>query len=292
MDRAFRVLSLAYVSFGRYVRLLPLPSSGCRGRSLRKPCGSPPSPVLRVHKTARPFVPVASGFPWRPVPPHGEEEMESSPVFLEIPLEACPELGTPATPAQPRIIGRPDAAFRFVNIVGIATSRVFGAESSRPASLLCALRTHQSPGEWQHSLPACLIDCDRAGLTPAGFHQEVSPSHLRFLLFQTFPSAITTSVVSRDLGSVFLQVGTHPFSGFMFVHRCFSSLALSRFSRNCRWPTVFSAIPMAVFGSEHRRADERCQFYLHGSEQSRRFRSLRNMDELQAIRYPPDRRLG
>ena len=29
----------------RYVHLFPLPSSGSRGRSLRKPCGSPPSPV-------------------------------------------------------------------------------------------------------------------------------------------------------------------------------------------------------------------------------------------------------
>jgi hypothetical protein len=115
----------------------------------------------------------------------------------EIPLEACPELGTPATPARPRIIGRPSAAFRFVNGVDIATSRVFGAESSRPASLLCTLRTHQSPGEWQHSLPACLLDCDRAGLAPAGFQQEVSPFHLRFLLFQTFPSAITMSALSR-----------------------------------------------------------------------------------------------
>src|SRR4030095_642157 len=92
--------------------------------------------------------------------------------------------------------GRPSAAFRLVNGVGIATSRVFGAESSRPASLLCTLRTHQSPGEWQHSLPVCLLDCDRAGLTPAGFHQEVSPFHLRFLLFQTFPSAMTMPAVS------------------------------------------------------------------------------------------------
>src|SRR5260370_39829015 len=33
----------------------------------------------------------------------------------------------------------------------------FGAESSRPASLLCTLRTHQLPGEWQHSLPACSL---------------------------------------------------------------------------------------------------------------------------------------
>src|SRR6516164_490353 len=68
----------------------------------------------------------------------------------------------------------------------------FGAESSRPASLLCTLRTHQSPSEWQHSLPACLLGFDRAGLAPAGFHQEVSPSHLRFPLFQVFPSAIFT----------------------------------------------------------------------------------------------------
>src|SRR5437868_10652722 len=75
-----------------------------------------------------------------------------------------------------------------------AISTDFGAESSRPASLLCTLRTHQSPGEWQHSLPACLLD--RAGLAPAGFHQEVSPSHLRFLLLQTFPSAITMSALS------------------------------------------------------------------------------------------------
>src|SRR5215472_8350481 len=50
--------------------------------------------------------------------------------------------------------------------------------------------THQSPSEWQHSLPACLLGFDRTGLAPAGFHQEVSPSHLRFPLFQVSPSAI------------------------------------------------------------------------------------------------------
>jgi hypothetical protein len=174
----------------------PLPSSGSRGRSLRKPCGSPPSPVLRVPKTARPSVPVASGFPWPPVPPHGEEEMESSPGFLENPFASMPRARDSGDPGATSHIGRPDAAFRLVNSLGIATSRVFGAESSRPASLLCTLRTHQSPGEWQHSLPACLLDCDRAGLTPTGFHQEVSPSHLRLLLFQTFPSAMTMPAMS------------------------------------------------------------------------------------------------
>jgi hypothetical protein len=43
-----------------------------------------------------------------------------------------------------------------------------GAESSRPASLLSTLRTHQSPGEWQNSLLTCLLDFNQAGFTPAG----------------------------------------------------------------------------------------------------------------------------
>ena len=99
----------------------------------------------------------------------------SSPGFLGNPFGSMPRARDSGDPGPTSHIGRPDAAFRLVNGVGIATSRVFGAESSRPASLLCTLRTHQSPGEWQHSLPVCLLDCDRAGLSPAGFHQEVSP---------------------------------------------------------------------------------------------------------------------
>ena len=99
----------------------------------------------------------------------------SSPGFLGNPFGSMPRARDSGDPGATSHIGRPDAAFRLVNGVGIATSRVFGAESSRPASLLCTLRTHQSPGEWQHSLPVCLLDCDRAGLSPAGFHQEVSP---------------------------------------------------------------------------------------------------------------------
>jgi hypothetical protein len=197
VDIAVRVLSLAYVSFGRYVRLFPPSLQWVPWPFLVEPCGSPPSQVLRVRKTARPSVPVASGFPWRLVPPMVRRRWGALLGSWEIPLKACPELGTPAIPARPRNIGPPDSAFRLVNDVGIATSRVFGAEPSRPASLLCTLRTHQSPSGWQHSLPACLLDCDRAGITPAGFHQEVSPSHLRLLLFQTFPSAMTMSALSN-----------------------------------------------------------------------------------------------
>ena len=39
-------------------------------------------------------------------------------------MEACPELGTPAIPVRPCNNGRPDAAFRLINGVGIATSRI------------------------------------------------------------------------------------------------------------------------------------------------------------------------
>jgi len=109
----------------------PLPSSGYRGRPLREPCGSPPSTVLLGRKTARLPVAAASGLPWQQVSarrgfvrfpwggPSSPGTWSSSgwarptPTLRqrqgallgsqEIPLEACPGLGTPATLAQPRI---------------------------------------------------------------------------------------------------------------------------------------------------------------------------------------------
>jgi hypothetical protein len=164
------------------------------------PYGSPAVPHLHgyygVVRLLIHLSPVASGFPCLPVPPVVRRRWGALLGSWEIPLEACPELGTPAIPARPRNIGPPDAAFRLVNSVGIATSRF--SELNLRGLLPCCVcfGTHQSPGEWQHSLPACLLDCGRAGLTPAGFHQEVSPSHLRFLLFQAFPSAMTMSALS------------------------------------------------------------------------------------------------
>lgn len=134
------------------------------------PCGSPAVPHLhRYYGVVRLLVHLSRSSPVslgdRYLPWYGGD-VGALLGSWEIPLEACPELGTPATPARPRIIGRPSAAFRLVNGVGIATRRVFGAESSRPASLLCTLRTHQSPGEWQHSLPVCLLDCDERDFHP------------------------------------------------------------------------------------------------------------------------------
>ena len=102
----------------------------------------------------------------------------SSPGFLGNPFGSMPRARDSGDPGATSHIGRPSAAFRLVNSVGIATSRVFGAESSRPASLLCTLRTHWSPGEWQHSLPACLLDSDRRDLHPLDsikkFHRLIS----------------------------------------------------------------------------------------------------------------------
>ena len=155
----------------------PFPSSGFRGRSFRSPA------VPHLHRyygvirlLLHPWT-GAYGLPWRPRYRSCERRWRALLGSWGIPLEACPELGTPATPARPRNIGRPDAAFRLVNSVGIAMSRVFGAESSRPASLLCTLRTHQSPDEWQHSLSACVLALAVRDLHPLdsikGFHRLI-----------------------------------------------------------------------------------------------------------------------
>jgi hypothetical protein len=140
----------------------PLPSSGYRGRSLQKPCGSPPSPVL-WGRNCSPSLRDPSGRPsgsrtslCRGVPlvvgGDGELFLGSRPISPE----ACLGLETPATPARPRHSGR----CQMLPSAGLTASasqryKDFGAESSWPAFSLCTLRTRQSPGEWQHSLPAC-----------------------------------------------------------------------------------------------------------------------------------------
>src|SRR5260370_28635615 len=71
-----------------------------------------------------------------------------------------------------------------------AISTDFGAESSRPASLLCTLRTHQSPGEWQHSLLACSLALARRDFHPLDFFKWFPLRHFWFLHLHAFPSAI------------------------------------------------------------------------------------------------------
>src|SRR4029077_2635381 len=83
--------------------------------------------------------------------------MTSSPGFLENPFGSVP---------RDRDSGDPGATSRYRTIECCLppcqqprhrNKPIFGAESLRPASLLCTLRAHQSPGEWQHSLPACSL---------------------------------------------------------------------------------------------------------------------------------------
>jgi hypothetical protein len=82
------------------------------------------------------------------------------------------------------------------NGVGIATVADFGAGSSRPASLLCTLRTHQSPGEWQHWLPACSLALTGRDLHPLDFIKWFPLLHCRFLHFHAYPSAICRCLTS------------------------------------------------------------------------------------------------
>jgi len=120
----------------------------------------------------------ASGFPWRSSYRSCERRWRALLGLWEIPLETCPELGTPAIPGRPsQLRSYPDAAFRSTNGVGIATIKDFGAESSRPASLLSTLRTHQSPSEWQDSLPACSLALAVRDLHPLDFIKRFPLCH-------------------------------------------------------------------------------------------------------------------
>ena len=167
----------------------PLPSSGFRGRPLREPCGSPPSRVLWGRTTAPPSIhghlrsPLAAG-----TSPDGRR-WRALLGSWGIPLEACPELVTPATPARPRIIGRPDAAFRLVNSVGIAISRF--SELNLRGLLPCCVRFaptgHPVNGNTGYR-PA-------GSLWPGGTRTRWIPlrgftGSFQLLLFQAFPNAI------------------------------------------------------------------------------------------------------
>src|ERR1700694_4412023 len=79
-----------------------------------------------------------------------------------------------------------------------AISTDFGAESSRPASLLCTLRTHRSPGEWQHSLPACW-------LALAGRDSHPLDSTKRFHLLISAPPLPSFS--QRDMRRIWSREG-------------------------------------------------------------------------------------
>ncbi len=131
---------MSRLCFLRQIRPLvpPFPPVG----TVAAPCGSPAVPHLHryygfvrllVHLSRSP--PVSLGGRYLPMVRRRWRALLGS---WEIPLKACPELGTPAIPAGPRNIGPPGAAFRLVNDVGLATSRF--SELNLHGLLPCCVR--------------------------------------------------------------------------------------------------------------------------------------------------------
>src|ERR1700724_698422 len=86
----------------------------------------------------------------------------------------------------------------------------FGAETSRPTSLLCTLRTHQSPGEWQHSLPARLLALAGRDSHPLDFIKWFPLPPYWFLHSHTFPSTIVVQFEIHRGSNRFRPVGNCP----------------------------------------------------------------------------------
>jgi hypothetical protein len=175
--------------FLRQIRLLvsPFPPVG----TVAAPFGSPAVPHVRryygvVRLLVHPFA-SASGLPWQPVYLLVERRWGALLGSRKIPVKACPELETPAIPVRPsqfrssRML--PSAC---LNSVGIATMKDFGAEPSWPASLLCTLRTRQSPDVWQHSLPARSL-----ALAGRDFHPLDFIKRFHLLIYGSSSSALT-----------------------------------------------------------------------------------------------------
>ena len=184
---------MSRLCFLRQIRHLvsPFPPVG----SVAAPFGSPAVPHLHwyygvVRLLVHPCS-VASGLPWRPSYRSCERRWRALLGSWEIPLETCPELGTPAIPGRPsQLRSSRMLPSTLLTASAYATSTDFGADPSRPASLLCTLRTHQSPGEWQHSLPACSLALAVRDSHPLDFFKWFPLLHFWFLHFHAFPSAI------------------------------------------------------------------------------------------------------
>ena len=174
----------------------PLPSSGYRGRPLREPCGSPPSQVVWVRKTARLSVAAASGLPWQQVSarrgfvrfPRGEPsspetwscwgwaktdahirtETGSSPRFTGSPFGCMPRPSTPATLGQPRMTAvqvLPSAP------ATASTSLCLRFRSSILAACILAVYASTAvsrPTTGNTRYRPARYGFDRAGLAPAG----------------------------------------------------------------------------------------------------------------------------
>ena len=136
----------------------PLPSSGFRGRSFRKPCGSPPSSVLRGRKTTHPSVSGRLRSPLASALPLSRAEVASSPGFMGNPFGSMPRARDSGDPGATLHSGRPDAAFRLVNGVGVTTCRIseLNLHGLLPRCVRFAPTSRPVNGN-THYRPACLL---------------------------------------------------------------------------------------------------------------------------------------
>ena len=108
--------------FDRCVHLFPPSLQWVPWPLLAEPCGSPPSSVLWVRKTARPPVRVRLWSPLAIALPLLRAGMASSPGFLGNPFGNMPRASDSGDFGPPFAIAVvPDTAFRHFNDVGIAT---------------------------------------------------------------------------------------------------------------------------------------------------------------------------
>jgi hypothetical protein len=77
-----------------------------------------------------------------------------------------------------------------------ASQRCEISELNLHGLLPCCVRfgTHQSPGEWQHSLPACSLALAGRDSHPLDFIKWFPLLHCRFLHFHAYPSATQRSL--------------------------------------------------------------------------------------------------
>ena len=180
-----------------------LPSSGYRGRPLREPCGSPPSSVLWNRKTARlplPAPPVSLGhrrlrlrvvrfsrgqpsppgdqvsLGWAPPGPNCGEA-GSSPGFTESPFVSMSRASDPGDPNHTSHTGVPDTAFRTENGVGIAIRPISGLNHRDLLTHCVRFAPASHPTNGNTRCRPARYGFDRAGIAPAGLHQEVSLTH-------------------------------------------------------------------------------------------------------------------
>ncbi len=104
-------------------------------------------------------------------------ETGSSPGFTGSPLVSMPRARDSGDPGSTSHYGGPDAAFRWLNGVGIAIIKDFGADPHGLLTRCVRFAPASRPANGNTRYRPARYGFDRAGLAPAGLQQEVSPPH-------------------------------------------------------------------------------------------------------------------